>query len=150
EAAGKNVTHYKVGDDVFGTSFRGAFAEYVSVRENGDMTLKPANLSFEEAAALPVASLTALQAVRDHGHVKPGQKVLINGASGGVGPFAVQIAKQFGAEVTGVCSTRNVEMVRSIGADHVVDYTREDVLHTDQRYDVIIDNVATHSLIEFR
>ena len=152
EAVGKSVTRFRPGDEVFGSSSGnwGAFAEYVSVSEKGGILPKPSNLTFEEAAALPVAAITALQALRDHGHVRPGQKVLINGASGGVGTFAVQIAKELGAEVTGVCSTKNVEMVRSLGADHVIDYTREDVTRGDQRYDVIIDNVATHSLLEFR
>ena len=149
EAVGKNVKLFKPGDEVFGGK-RGAFAEYVSVRENGALTLKPANVTFEQAASAPIAAITALQALRDKGKIKPGQKVLINGASGGVGTFAVQIAKSFGAEVTGVCSTRNVEMVRSIGADHVFDYTREDYTESGQRYDLIIDNVGNHSLLENR
>ena len=125
EAIGKSVKRFHVGDEVFGTA-SGAFAEYVCVRENGRAVVKPANLTFAEAAAVPVAAITALQAVRDHGHVQPRQKVLIHGASGGVGTFAVQIAKWLGADVTGVCSTGNVAMVGSIGADHVIDYTRED------------------------
>ena len=150
EAVGKNVTRFKPGDDVFGSNSRGSFAEYVRAHEQGGIVLKPAQLSFEEAAAIPVAALTALQALRDQGHVHAGQKVLVNGASGGVGTFTVQLAKALGAEVTGVCSTKNVEMVRSIGADHVIDYTHEDVTQGDQRYDVIIDNVATRSLAEFR
>ena len=149
EAVGKNVKLFKPGDEVFGGK-RGAFAEYVSVRENGALTLKPANVTFEQAASAPIAAITALQALRDKGKIKSGQKVLINGASGGVGTFAVQIAKSFGAEVTGVCSTRNVEMVRSIGADHVFDYTREDYTESGQRYDLIIDNVGNHSLLENR
>ena len=125
EAVGKSVTRFKPGDEVFGGKF-GAFAEYVSVREDRALVLKPANMTFEQAAAVPIAAITALQALRDKGQIKPGQKVLINGASGGVGTFAVQIAKSFGAEVTGVCSTRNWRLVRSIGADHVIDYTQED------------------------
>jgi NADPH:quinone reductase-like Zn-dependent oxidoreductase len=150
EAVGKDVTRFKPGDEVFGSTSRGSFAEYVSVGENWGIAPKPANLTFEEAAALPVAALTALQALRDQGHVRAGQKVLVNGASGGVGTFTVQIAKALGAEVTGVCSTRNVAMVRALGADRVIDYTREDVLRGEQRYDVIIDNVGNHSLLEFR
>ena len=149
EAVGKSVTRFKPGDEVFGGR-TGALAEYVTVREAGAIVLKPATLSFEQAAAVPVAAVTALQGLRDQGKVQPGQKVLINGASGGVGTFAVQIAKALGAEVTGVCSTRNVEMVRSIGADHVVDYTKEDFTKGAQRYDVILDNVGNHSLSAFR
>src|SRR5258708_5284573 len=125
EAVGKNVTRYKPGDEVFGDR-DGAFGEYVSVREKGAMALKPTNMSMEQAAAVPIAGLTALQALRDKGNIQAGQKVLINGASGGVGTFAVQIAKTYGADVTGVCSTRNVAMVKSIGADQVIDYTKED------------------------
>ena len=147
EAIGRNVKRFKPGDEVFGGKF-GAFAEYVSVREDRALALKPANLSFEQAASVPIAAVTALQALRDKGHIQPGQKVLINGASGGVGTFAVQIAKSFGAEVTGVCSTSNLDMVRSIGADHVIDYTREDYTQAGQRYDVIIDAVGSHSLLE--
>jgi len=150
EAVGKNVTRFRPGDEVFGGSGRGSFAEYISVGEERSIVPKPANLTFEQAAAVPVAALTALQALRDKGRIQAGQNVLINGASGGVGTFAVQIAKAFGAEVTGVCSTRNVEMVRSIGADHVVDYTREDFTQGDQRYDLIIDNVGSHSLLDYR
>src|SRR5438445_6039317 len=149
EAVGKNVTQFKPGDDVFGGR-GGAFAEYVCRRATGAIALKPANLTFEQAASLNIAGITALQGVRDKGKVQPGQKVLINGASGGVGTFAVQIAKSFGAEVTGVCSTRNLEMVRSLGADHVIDYTKEDFTKGDQRYDVILDNVPNHSLSECR
>lgn len=149
EAIGKNVKRFKAGDEVFGGA-DGAFAEYVTVRENGALALKPTNLTFEQAAAVPVAAITALQALRDKGKIQPGQKVLINGASGGVGTFAVQIAKTFGAEVTGVCSTRNLAMVRSIGADHVIDYTREDFTQGSVRYDLIVDNVGTHSLSDYR
>src|SRR5215471_7247301 len=149
EAVGKNVTKYKPGDDVFGGR-TGAFAQYVCVRESRAVALKPANITFEQAASVPIAAITALQALRDKGHVQPGQKVLINGASGGVGTFAVQIAKSFGADVTGVCSTRNLEMVRSLGADHVIDYTKEDFTKGDQHYDVILDNVGNHSLSEWR
>jgi NADPH:quinone reductase-like Zn-dependent oxidoreductase len=149
EAVGKNVKRFKPGDEVFGGG-DGAFAEYVSVREKGSLAPKPANLTFEQAAAVPVAAVTALQALRDKGNIQPGQKVLINGASGGVGTFAVQIAKAFGADVTGVCSTRNLAMVRSIGADHVIDYTREDFTQGSLRYDLIVDNVGTHSLLEYR
>jgi NADPH:quinone reductase-like Zn-dependent oxidoreductase len=149
EAVGKNVTQFKAGDEVFGGR-DGAFAEYVCPRADRAVTLKPANISFEQAASINIAGITALQAVRDKGKVQPGQKVLINGASGGVGTFAVQIAKSFGADVTGVCSTRNLEMVRSLGADHVIDYTKEDFAKGDQRYDVILDNVPNHSLSECR
>lgn len=149
EAVGKDVTRFKPGDEVFGGA-DGAFAEYVTVRGNGSVALKPPNISFEQAAAVPVAAVTALQALRDQGKVKAGQKVLINGASGGVGTFAVQIAKALGAEVTGVCSTRNLALVQSIGADHVIDYTREDFTHGSQQYDLIIDNVGSHSASEYR
>ena len=149
EAVGKNVTQYKPGDDVFGGR-DGAFAQYVCRRAVGSVALKPAGLTFEQAAAINIAGITALQGVRDKGKVQPGQKVLINGASGGVGTFAVQLAKNFGAEVTGVCSTRNVELVQSLGADHVIDYTKEDFTKGDQKYDVILDNVANHSLSECR
>jgi NADPH:quinone reductase-like Zn-dependent oxidoreductase len=149
EAVGKNVTQFKPGDEVFGTGGGAAFAEYVCARKIR-LVLKPANITFEQAAAVPIAALTALQSLRDNGKVQPGQKVLINGASGGVGTFAVQIAKSFGAEVTGVCSGRNVEMVRSIGADHVIDYTKEDFTKGDERYDVILDNVGTQPLSGFR
>ncbi|HEV3100494.1 MAG TPA: NAD(P)-dependent alcohol dehydrogenase [Candidatus Udaeobacter sp.] len=149
EAVGKNVTQYKPGDDVFGGR-EGAFAQYVCRRAVGSVALKPAGLTFEQAAAINIAGITALQGVRDKGKVQPGQKVLINGASGGVGTFAVQLAKNFGAEVTGVCSTRNVELVQSLGADHVIDYTKEDFTKGDQKYDVVLDNVANHSLSECR
>src|SRR5437899_1375866 len=147
EAVGKNVTQFKPGDDVFGGR-GGAFAEYVCRRAEGAVALKPANLTFEQAASVNIAGITALQALRDKGKVQPGQKVLINGASGGVGTFAVQIAKTFGADVTGVCSTRNVDLVRSLGADHVIDYTKEDFAKSDQHYDVVLDNVGNHSLSE--
>lgn len=149
EAVGRNVTRFKPGDEVFGGR-TGAFAEYVTVREDRALVLKPPDLTFEQAASMPIAAITALQGLRDKGHIQPGQKVLINGASGGVGTFAVQIAKSFGAEVTGVCSTRNVDLVRSIGADHVIDYTRENFTQSAQRYDLILDNVGNHSLLESR
>src|SRR5438309_6821960 len=149
EAVGKNVTQFKPGDDVFGGK-GGAFAEYVCRRAEGAVALKPANITFEQAASVNIAGITALQALRDKGKVQPGQKVLINGASGGVGTFAVQIAKTFGADGTGVCSTRNVDMVRSIGADRVIDYTREDFTKSAQRYDLMIDTVGNHSLLECR
>jgi len=149
EAVGKNVTQFRAGDEVFGGR-DGAFAEYVCPRADRAVTLKPANISFEQAASINIAGITALQAVRDKGKVQPGQKVLINGASGGVGTFAVQIAKSFGADVTGVCSTRNLDMVRSLGADHVIDYTKEDFTKSGQRYDVMLDNVPNHSLSECR
>ncbi len=148
EAVGRNVTEFQPGDEVFGMSIR-TFAEYVSVRDVG-IVLKPAKLTFEEAAAVPVAAITALQGLRDKGQIRPGQKVLINGASGGVGTFAVQIAKSFGADVTGVCSPRNVDMVRSIGADRVIDYTREDFTQEGQRYDLIFDVAGNHSLSHCR
>jgi NADPH:quinone reductase-like Zn-dependent oxidoreductase len=149
EAVGKNVTVFKPGDEVFGNR-TGAFAEYVCARADRAMALKPASVTFEQAASVPVAALTALQGLRDHGKVQPGQKVLINGASGGVGTFAVQIAKTLGADVTGVCSGRNVDLVRSIGADHVIDYTKEDFTKSNERYDVILDNVGTQPLSGFR
>src|SRR5215217_3032024 len=148
EAVGTGVTGLQPGDEVFGWC-DGSFADYAAASEER-LALKPANLSFEQAAAVPIAGLVALQALRDHGGVRAGQKVLINGASGGIGTFAVQIAKALGAEVTGVCSTRNVDMVRSIGADHVIDYAREDFTQKDQRYDFILDNVANHSLSDLR
>jgi NADPH:quinone reductase-like Zn-dependent oxidoreductase len=149
EAVGKNVTQFKPGDEVFGGA-DGAVAEYVVVRESRAVALKPTNMSFEQAASVPVAAITALQGLRDKGGIKPGQKVLINGASGGVGTFAVQIAKHFGAEVTGVCSTRNVELVRSLGADRVVDYTHEDFATGPERYDIILDNVGNRSIADLR
>jgi NADPH:quinone reductase-like Zn-dependent oxidoreductase len=149
EAVGKNVTRFKPGDQVFGGKF-GAFAEYVSVRQTRALALKPSNMTFEQAAAVPIAGVTALQALRAAGHLHAGEKVLINGASGGVGTFAVQIAKSYGADVTGVCSTKNVELVRSIGADRVIDYTRADFTQGGERYDLIIDNVGTHSPLEYR
>ena len=149
ESVGKNVTQFKPGDDVFGGR-GGAFAEYVCRRADGAVALKPASITFEQAASVNIAGITALQALRDKGKVQPGQKVLINGASGGVGTFAVQIAKSFGADVTGVCSTRNVDLVRSLGADHVIDYTKEDFAKGAERYDVILDNVPNHSLSECR
>ena len=144
EAVGRNVTQFKPGDEVFG-SCRGAFAEYACTPERA-LVVKPDNVTFEQAASVPVAALTALQGLRDKGQIQPGQKVLINGAAGGVGTFAVQIAKSFGADVTGVCSTRNVGMVRSIGADRVIDYTQEDFTKGTQRYDLIFDCVGNHSL----
>jgi len=149
EAVGKNVTKFKPGDEVFGGR-GGAFAEYVTPRADRAVALKPATVSFEEAAAVNIAGLTALQGVRDKGKVQSGQKVLINGASGGVGTFAVQIAKNFGADVTGVCSTRNVDLVKSLGADRVIDYTKEDFTKSNEHYDVILDNVANHSLSDCR
>jgi NADPH:quinone reductase-like Zn-dependent oxidoreductase len=148
EAAGKGVERLRPGDDVFGWC-AGAFAEYASASEQ-QFVQKPANLTFEQAAAVGVSATTALQLLRDDGKVQPGQKVLVNGASGGVGTFAVQIAKAFGAEVTGVTSTRNVELVRSIGADHVIDYTKEDFTDGGPRYDLILDNVGNHSMARTR
>ena len=148
EAVGGNVTEFQPGDEVFGMSIR-TFAEYVSVRKVG-IVRKPANLTFEQAAAVPVAAITALQGLRDKGHIRPGQKVLINGASGGVGTFAVQIAKSFGADVTAVCSPRNVDMVRSLGADRVIDYTREDFTRDGQQYDLIFDVAGNHPFSECR
>jgi NADPH:quinone reductase-like Zn-dependent oxidoreductase len=145
---GKDVTKFKLGDRVFGGA-AGAFAEYLTFGENR-AALIPDDVSFEEAASLPIAAITALQALRDKGKIQPGQKVLINGASGGVGTFAVQIAKSMGAEVTGVCSTRNVEMVRSLGADHVIDYKKDDYTEGGEQYDVIVDMVGNHSLSENR
>lgn len=148
EEVGKSVTQFKPGDEVFGAR-TGALAEYVSQTEKRVAT-KPSSLSFEEAAAVPVAALTALQGLRDKGRVQPGQNVLINGASGGVGTFAVQIAKALGAEVTGVCSTRNVEMVGSLGADHVIDYTQEDFTIGDPRFDLMIDVAGSRSFFAYR
>ena len=149
EAVGKDVTEFRPGDEVFGGK-SGAYAEYVCVPQDRAVVPKPANLTFEQAAAVPVAALTALQGLRDKGRVQPGQKVLINGASGGVGTFAVQIAKALGAEVTAVCSTRNVDPVQSLGADHVIDYTREDFTRSDRRYDVIFDVAGSRSWSECR
>src|SRR5712691_2797019 len=149
EAVGNNVTQFQPGDEVFG-AWTGSFAEYASVPENR-VALKPTKSSFEEAAAIPVAAITALQGLRDKGQIQSGQKVLVNGASGGVGTFAVQIAKSFGTEVTGVCSTRNLDMVRSIGADHVVDYTQEDFTKNEQqRYDLIYDAVGNRSVSDYK
>ena len=149
EAVGKNVTNFKPGDEVFGGR-TGSLAQYVCARADRAIALKPANMTFEQAGSVAVAAITALQGLRDKGHVQAGQKVLINGASGGVGTFAVQIAKSLGAEVTGVCSTRNLDLVRSIGADHVIDYTKEDFTKSGQRYDVIFDNVQNHTFSERR
>ena len=148
EAVGKMVTRFQPGDAVF-AACSGALAEYACVAEDR-LALKPTNLAFEQAAAVPTAALTALQGLRDQGKIQPGQKVLINGASGGVGTFAVQIAKALGAEVTGVCSTTKVDMVRSIGADHVIDYTQENFTQGEQRYDLILDNVGSHAFSDYR
>jgi NADPH:quinone reductase-like Zn-dependent oxidoreductase len=148
QAVGSSVMQFRPGDEVFGAG-TGAYAEYVSVAADG-LVPKPTNLTFEQAAAVPVAALTALQALRDKGQIRPGHQILINGASGGVGTFAVQIAKAFGAEVTGVCSTSNLDMVRSIGADHVVDYTREDFTTGRRRYDLMIDIAGSRSFSECR
>jgi NADPH:quinone reductase-like Zn-dependent oxidoreductase len=158
EVVGRNVTQFKPGDEVFGACLRdphasgvsvwicqGAFAEYACVPE-ASLVMKPDDITFEQAAAVPIAAFTALQGLRDKGQLQPGQTVLINGAAGGVGTFAVQIAKSFGAEVTGVCSTRNLDMVRSIGAEHVVDYTQEDFTKRGQRYDLLFDCIGNHSL----
>ncbi len=152
EAVGRNVRQFQPGDDVFGDLFEcgmGGFAEYVCGRENA-LVLKPANVSFEEAAAIPLAGGTALRGLRDKGQIQPGQKVLINGASGGVGTFAVQIAKSFGAEVTAVCSTRNLDMGRSIGADHIIDYTQEDFTRIGQTYDLILAANGYHSIFDYK
>jgi NADPH:quinone reductase-like Zn-dependent oxidoreductase len=148
EAVGRNVTKFRPGDAVFGAA-HGAFAEYTSASETR-LAIKPQNITFEQAAAVPVAALTALQGLRDKGQIQPGQKVLINGAAGGVGTFAVQIAKSFGAEVTAVCSSRNADQASSLGADRVIDYTRQDFTRGTQRYDLILDNVGNHSLSELR
>jgi NADPH:quinone reductase-like Zn-dependent oxidoreductase len=147
EAVGRNVKELRPGGEVFGWC-RGAFAEYVSAGEN-NFVPKPMGITFEQAAAVPLAAVTALQALRDKGRIRPGQEVLVNGASGGVGTFAVQIAKSFGADVTGVCSTRNLELVRSIGADHAIDYTREDFTRSGQQYDLILDAASTHSVSDY-
>ncbi len=149
EAIGKNVTTFQPGDEVFGGIGHGGFAEYACVRETR-LLPKPANVSFEAASAVPIAATTALQGLRDSGHIRAGQKVLVNGASGGVGSFAVQIAKAFGAEVTGVCGPRNLERVRSIGADHVIDYTKEDFTRNGQQYDLIYDAVGNRSVLEYK
>jgi NADPH:quinone reductase-like Zn-dependent oxidoreductase len=149
EAIGRNVKGFQPGDEVFGAK-NGAFAEYVSVREDRAVAQKPANMTFEQAAAVPVAAISALQGLRDKGQIQSGQRVLINGASGGVGTFAVQIAKSFGADVTGVCSTRNVDTVRSIGADQVIDYTQEDFTRSEQRYDLLLDIAGNRSWSDYR
>ena len=149
EAVGKSVTRFKPGDEIFGDK-RGAFAEYLSIPDDRPLALKPANITHEQAAAVPIAAVTALQALRDKALIKPGQKLLINGASGGVGTFAVQIAKQLGAEVTAVCSGRNAELVRSLGADHVVDYTKEDITRSGQQFDAIVDTVGNRALLDMR
>ncbi len=152
EAIGGNVKQFQPGDEVIGDLCGcglGAFAEYVCVPENA-LALKPANLSFEEAAAVPEAAVVALQGLRDKGRIQPGQKVLIYGASGGIGTFAVQIAKAFGAEVTGVCSTRNVDLVRSLGADHVIDYTKEDFIKSGQQYDLILATAGYRSIFDYK
>ncbi len=149
ETVGKSITSFKPGDEVFGAK-NGAVSEYVCVKTERAVVTKPSNITFEQAGSVAVAGLTALQGLRDKGHIQAGQKVLINGASGGVGTFAVQIAKAFGAEVTAICSTRNVDLVKSIGADHVIDYTKEDFTKTDQRYDMLYDLVGNHSFSERR
>jgi NADPH:quinone reductase-like Zn-dependent oxidoreductase len=152
EAIGANVSQFQTGDEIFGDISAwgfGGFAEYVSAPEDA-LALKPANISFEEAAAVPMAAVVALQGLRDRGGIQPGQKVLINGASGGIGTFAIQIAKSFGAEVTGVCSTRNLDLVRSIGADHVIDYTQTDFARTGQRYDLILATAGYRSIFDYR
>src|SRR4026208_1613145 len=149
EAIGKGVTDFKPGDEVFGAK-NGAVADYICVKADRAIVMKPSNITFEQAGSVGVAGVTALQGLRDKGHIRAGQKVLINGASGGVGTFAVQIAKAFGAEVTAVCSTRNVDLVKSIGADHVIDYTKEDFTEGGPRYDFILDNVGNHSLSRTR
>jgi len=147
-AVGERVTQFKPGEAVFGVC-KGAFAEYACAPEDR-IVLKPESVSFDRAAAVPIAGLTALQGLRDKGHLQPGQNVLINGAAGGVGTFAVQIAKSFGANVTGVCSTKNVELVRSLGADRVIDYTRDDFTHDSQRFDLLLDNVGNRTLSSMR
>jgi NADPH:quinone reductase-like Zn-dependent oxidoreductase len=147
EAVGKNVTQFKPGDAVFGVC-RGAFAEYGCTKESR-LVMKPENVTFEESAAVPVCGLTALQGLRDKGHLQPGQRVLINGASGGVGTFTVQIAKALGANVTAVCSTANVEMVRSLGADRVIDYTQADFTEQPEIYDLILDNAGNHAFADY-
>jgi len=149
EEVGRNIKQFRPGDEVFGDVSHGGFAEYVCAPES-KLALKPVNLSFKEAAAVPMAALTALQGLRDEGQTHPGQKVLINGASGGVGTFAVQIAKSFGAEVTAVCSTHNVDQARSLGADHVIDYTREDFTQNGQQYELILAANGYHSLSAYK
>jgi NADPH:quinone reductase-like Zn-dependent oxidoreductase len=149
EAVGKNVTSFKPGDEVFGEIGSGSFAEYACTHEK-NLARKPANISFEAAAAAPVVGFTALQGLRDAGKIRAGQRVLVNGAAGGIGTFAVQLAKSYGTEVTGVCSTRNLEMVCSIGADHVVDYTRQDFTRTGQTYDLIYDTIGNRSVSDYR
>ncbi len=148
EAVSNNVTQFKPGDEVYGVC-NGAYAEYATAKESR-ISVKPTNRSFEETAAVPIAGLTALQALRDHGHIKPGQKVLVNGAGGGVGTFAVQIAKSFGAEVTAVTNTGNLDLVRSLGADRVIDYTKEDFTKNGQRYDLIVDTASSHSISAYK
>src|SRR5690348_2245627 len=148
EAVSDNVKQFKPGDEVYGVGYHG-YAEYAVAKEDR-LAMKPANRSFEESAAVPIAGFTALQALRDHGHVKPGQKVLVNGAGGGVGTFAVQIAKALGAEVTAVTNTNNLDMVRSLGADHVIDYTREDFTKNGQQYDLICDIASNHSPSDYK
>jgi NADPH:quinone reductase-like Zn-dependent oxidoreductase len=153
EAVGRNVKQFQPGDEIFGDVYEeglGAFAEYKCMPEEGALAIKPANLTYEEAATVPSAAVTALQGLRDHGQIQPGQKVLIIGASGGIGTFAVQIAKSFGADVTGVCSTRNLEIVRSIGADQVIDYTQEDFTKSGQHYDLILDIAARGSVSDYK
>jgi len=148
EAVSNNVTQFKPGDEVYGVC-DGAYAEYATAKQNR-IALKPTNRSFEETAAVPIAGLTALQALRNHGHIKPGQRVLVNGAGGGVGTFAVQIAKSFGAEVTAVTNTGNIDLVRSLGADHVIDYTNEDFTKNVQMYDLIVDTASSHSISAYK
>ncbi|HMB67204.1 MAG TPA: NAD(P)-dependent alcohol dehydrogenase [Candidatus Bathyarchaeia archaeon] len=148
EAVSNNVTQFKPGDEVYGVC-NGAYAEYATAKENR-IALKPKNRSFDESAAVPIAGLTALQALRNHGQIKPGQRVLVNGAGGGVGTFAVQIAKSFGAEVTAVTNTGNLDLVRSLGADHVIDYTKEDFTKNGQRYDLIVDTASSHSISTYK
>ena len=149
ETVGRAVTAFQPGDAVFGRT-RGTFAEYVSLPEDGVVLTMPAGLTAEQAAAVPIAGFTALQGLRDKGHLQPGQAVLVNGAAGGVGTFAVQLAKAYGAEVTAVCSTRNVDLVTSLGADRVVDYTSEDFTRTGRRYDIVLDMISNRSLRELR
>jgi len=148
EAVSNNVTQFKPGDEVYGVC-NGAYAEYATAKENR-IALKPKNRSFDESAAVPIAGLTALQALRNHGQIKPGQRVLVNGAGGGVGTFAVQIAKSFGAEVTAVTNTGNLDLVRSLGADHVIDYTKEDFTKNGQMYDLIVDTASSHSISTYK